>query len=306
MGFFNRKNIQPYLYPEGSNKSLIEKYPEFFRFLFYIGPPLVNILYLLWIPLLKIFPLPFHIFIRNKLMWGTYLGYLLILPGLFLWGNLKGTKNRRFPLPLLLVVPFLFCLPTIIFSPSFFWGPNIILKNSVTIENQSFHLVMTWIADKTSISTLYSCNKFNLGCKPIGKFLDYDYRTVLYPDEKRQAFYVVVDTQLFAYSLIGEEIWPVTQFWFDDHEPTERFPVRYTLIQREANFGSEFILMRCVDHADECTLLPFRYSTTQSSSAEIAGDNANYEFSVVIDKQVVYVYGEKPRCLVDECQLTGE
>jgi len=185
------------------------------------------------------------------------------------------------------------------------------LLDSVQVEDDRYNLaVVHQIGDNHTTCLLYQCNSDDLACNQIKPYdgncwslekskLEVNPSTnevnVFIDDEGSDGFRLDFTYGDQPRSYMDKLEWADSDYYlayFHDYGA------------QHSTFS--FMLYGCEKDSTTCSRLPFRYDTQGLPYGDLEVDEENGEVSVLIRDELIYTYGNSPKCHVEGCSLNDK
>jgi len=179
------------------------------------------------------------------------------------------------------------------------------LLSAVQLGNSRYNLVqIVPFGDPGSPCYLYKCDINDLGCEEISSYVD-SCRSFDNP-------------QLVANPITSEVNIFIDDAWSDGRRLVFTYgdqPRSYEDVLKLPGYNyyvvylhkeASYTLYRCETDSMNCLNIPFHYDIDESPFARLEMDEQNGDIKFMILDELIYTYGESPKCYVENCFLTGK
>lgn len=245
-------------------------------------------------------PLPIFLTIKQVVLFIICIIFLLFIPAAIL-------SNMRFTLFIIL-----FVLVAVsaggVFDRKSGISSNEHLLDSVQVENSRYNLVQIIPrGDPHSPCYLYKCNIDDLACQEISSYIGdckYSKSFDLVTNPITNEVHVLLDHEwsdgLILDYTYGDQ--PRTYLYILESRNFDYY-LAYFHDYDTYNTPFKFFLYKCEKDSINCSRLPFQYDETYLPSGYLEFNNNENEIKVFINKELIYIYGNHPKCYVEGCSL---
>lgn len=315
----------------------MNKIADFVRFLtqrykhtLYIVP-ILTVVYFSWIGIRVFIPIRVYLIIKEILQTTVIIGYFILFP-ILLFLLFKSVRKHILGIllffsillffqykALIRIIAFLVFVPFLYnASLSELFG-NEQLESSLISGEHNYYLVDKRSFEDWPSTVLFQCNSKGLECESIYGTFNRS-RITLGANDKTNEVYVFVGGALDW--IIGRpRISWYYEFLYLVHNFDDNTYYLWGLYNHEQELF-EFVLTECGSKFESCEVLPFRYSIKVSCDERwfsgcdfeenypgwlgLDVDERNYELDVIIDNEIIYSQGAKPRCHIPDCVILDD
>lgn len=252
-------------------------------------------------------PLPTFLVIKQVFPYVLCFAFMLFIPAL------RASRLPKFLKGLLLIVtPILFCASELgVFDRKSGISSTEILLNSVEAGRNRYNLVqIVPLGDPSSPCYLYQCDMHDMGCREISTYVGNCWSvedSALVVNPRTGEVNVFIDDEWsnglsmdFTYGIQPRSYIDRVRFessdyylaYFHDYDASGN---RFT-----------FMLYQCTANTVFCWRLPFQYETHGLPDGYLELDLQSREIRILIRNELIYSYGNSPKCHVPGCSLTEE
>lgn len=264
--------------------------------------PALSLLYILLRSARPFIPLPLFLEIRAPLPLILMVSYLLFIPALILLH-----PRPVHTIILMVILTPMACIAGITILDTEF------LLDSAQVTDRRYNLtVIHQIGDNQRTCLLYECEVNNLKCKRISSYYGNCWRMtdsalVVDPTTHEVNVFLQLDDPKNEYELdytYGDQ----PRKYLDKLEVRGYdFYLAYFHDYGDKTIPAIFsyMLYRCIKNGISCERLPFRYDVNGRFPGGILElDQISGEIKVLIEDELIYTYGDPPRCYVKGCSIT--
>jgi hypothetical protein len=267
--------------------------------IFVVLTPILSLLYVSPEFMRPFIPLPTFLAIKHAFPFILCIGFIFFVIALLL------SKIRPvFKVVIITVMSVLFCISAGgVFDTKSGISSWETLLSTVQLGNSRYNLVeIVPLGDPSNPCYLYKCDINDLGCEEISSYVD-----SCWSSENPK---LVANPSTNEVNIFIDDTWSDGRrlvFTYGDqprsYEDVLKLP-GYDYYAVYLHEEATYTVYRCETDSMHCVSIPFHYDADEWPNARLQMDEQNGDIQFFIRDQLIYTYGNSPKCYVENCFFT--